>query len=83
MEFCGGHTHSIFKYGLQDLLPENIKLIHGPGCPVCVLPRGRIDSVLELTRDNKDTIVTTYADLMRVPGSNGVSFIKARAEGSD
>lgn len=83
MEFCGGHTHVIFRYGLHDLLPKNIRLIHGPGCPVCVLPRGRIDSAIELTRANPDVILCTYADLMRVPGSKDLSLLKAKANGAD
>lgn len=83
MEFCGGHTHVIFRYGLQDLLPSNLRLIHGPGCPVCVLPRGRIDSAIQLTRDYPGVILCTYADLMRVPGSEGLSLIKVKAQGAD
>ncbi|HQT26018.1 MAG TPA: hydrogenase formation protein HypD, partial [Burkholderiales bacterium] len=80
MEFCGGHTHAIFRYGLADLLPPSIRLIHGPGCPVCVLPAGRIDGAISLS---KEAILTTYADMMRVPASNGMSLYKARAEGAD
>lgn len=83
MEFCGGHTHVIFRYGLKDLIPPQIQLIHGPGCPVCVLPRGRIDSAIQLTRDYPGVILCTYADLMRVPGSEGLSLIKAKAQGAD
>ena len=83
MEFCGGHTHVIFRYGLNDILPPAVKLIHGPGCPVCVLPRGRIDSVIELLKARPEVIVCTYADLMRVPGSQGLNFIKMKALGSD
>ena len=51
MEFCGGHTHAISRYGLKDLLPANVEMVHGPGCPVCVLPIGRIDSAIALARD--------------------------------
>lgn len=83
MEFCGGHTHVIFRYGLKDLLPSNVHLIHGPGCPVCVLPRGRMDSAIQLTRDYPGLILCTYADLMRVPGSEGLSLIKIKAQGAD
>lgn len=83
MEFCGGHTHVIFRYGLKDLLPSQVHLIHGPGCPVCVLPRGRIDSAIQLMRDHPGLILCTYADLMRVPGSEGLSLIKAKAQGAD
>lgn len=82
MEFCGGHTHAIFRYGIADLLPPSIRLIHGPGCPVCVLPMGRIDGAIELS-GNRGVILATYADMMRVPASNGTSLYKAKAEGSD
>ncbi|MDJ0448764.1 hydrogenase formation protein HypD [Methylocystis sp. JR02] len=82
MEFCGGHTHAISRYGLEDLLPPNIRMIHGPGCPVCVLPVGRIDAAIALARDPKVTLCT-YADLMRVPASGGMSLIKAKAAGAD
>jgi hydrogenase expression/formation protein HypD len=82
MEFCGGHTHAISRYGLEDLLPKNVKMIHGPGCPVCVLPIGRIDEAIELAK-NPEVTLLTYADLMRVPGSKGTSLIKAKAAGSD
>ena len=82
MEFCGGHTHAIFRYGLSDLLPSSIRLIHGPGCPVCVLPMGRIDGAIFLSKQ-KEVILATYADMMRVPASNGASLYKARAEGAD
>jgi hydrogenase expression/formation protein HypD len=51
MEVCGGHTHAIYRFGLKDLLPPNIELVHGPGCPVCVLPMGRIDDGLSMARD--------------------------------
>lgn len=82
MEFCGGHTHAISRYGLEDLLPGNVQMIHGPGCPVCVLPIGRIDAALALARNPKVTLCT-YADLMRVPASGGASLIKAKAGGAD
>ena len=78
MEFCGGHAHAISRYGLEDLLPQNIRLIHGPGCPVCVLPIGRIDEAIELAR-NLQVTLCVYGDLMRVPGSNGASLTKAKA----
>jgi len=70
MEFCGGHTHAIFRYGVQDLMPANVEFIHGPGCPVCVLPTGRIDNAIQLV-EREDVILCTYADLMRVPGGAG------------
>jgi len=82
MEFCGGHTHTIFRYGLAGLLPANIKMIHGPGCPVCVLPTGRIDGAIRLAQDH-GVILCTYGDLMRVPGSRGTSLLKAKAAGAD
>ena len=68
MEFCGGHTHAISRYGIRDLLPASVRMIHGPGCPVCVLPIGRIDSAIELAQRPR-TILATYADTMRVPAS--------------
>jgi hydrogenase expression/formation protein HypD len=82
MEFCGGHTHAIYRYGIQDLLPENVRMIHGPGCPVCVLPIGRIDQAIRLARV-EDVILCTYADLLRVPGVERMSLMKAKAEGCD
>ncbi|MCB6182390.1 hydrogenase formation protein HypD [Leeia sp. TBRC 13508] len=82
MEFCGGHTHAIARYGLTGLLPSNIRLIHGPGCPVCVLPIGRIDSAIELVLQHQ-VILCTYGDTLRVPASNRMSLYKARAEGGD
>jgi len=82
MEFCGGHTHAIFRYGVQDLLPENVEFVHGPGCPVCVLPIGRIDNAIELVEQH-DVILCTYADLLRVPASGGKSLLKAKAAGCD
>jgi hydrogenase expression/formation protein HypD len=81
MEVCGGHTHSIFKYGLKDLLPEAIEFVHGPGCPVCVLPIGRVDDCIALAL-RPDVIFTTFGDAMRVPGS-GKSLLQAKAEGAD
>lgn len=82
MEFCGGHTHAIFRYGVQDLVPENVKYVHGPGCPVCVLPVRRLDDAVELAL-NHDVILCTYGDMMRVPGTKQKSLIKAKAEGAD
>jgi hydrogenase expression/formation protein HypD len=82
MEFCGGHTHAISRYGIEDLLPENIRMIHGPGCPVCVLPMGRIDDAIRLAKQKVVTLCA-YGDLMRVPGSNGSSLLKAKAAGAD
>lgn len=82
MEFCGGHTHAIARYGLAGLLPANVRMIHGPGCPVCVLPIGRIDSAIELAA-RPGLILCTYADTMRVPASKGASLLRAKAAGSD
>jgi len=82
MEFCGGHTHAISRYGLEDLLPANVRMIHGPGCPVCVLPMARVDMAIACARLPSVTLCA-YGDLMRVPGSNGSSLIKAKAEGAD
>lgn len=81
MEVCGGHTHTIYRYGLENLLPENIELVHGPGCPVCVIPMGRVDDALWLAAQD-DVILTTFGDMMRVPGSDG-SLLDARAKGAD
>ena len=83
MEFCGGHTHAISRYGLTDLLPANVRMIHGPGCPVCVLPIGRIDNAIELARAAAASSSCTYADTMRVPASKGLSLLKAKARGAD
>lgn len=82
MEFCGGHTHAISRYGIQDLLPENVRMVHGPGCPVCVLPIGRIDNAIALA-GRPEVILCTYADMMRVPASKGLSLMKAKARGAD
>ena len=82
MEFCGGHTHAISRYGLEDLLPPSVRLIHGPGCPVCVLPVARIDTAIRLVERSGITLCT-YGDLMRVPGSRGVSLLRAKAGGAD
>ncbi len=81
MEVCGGHTHSIFKYGIEEILPDSIELIHGPGCPVCVMPRGRLDAAITLA-DQPNVIFTTFGDAMRVPGSHK-SLLQAKAQGAD
>jgi hydrogenase expression/formation protein HypD len=81
MEVCGGHTHTIFKYGIEDLLPPNVRMIHGPGCPVCVIPLGRVDDALAIAR-REGVIFTTFGDMMRVPGSK-TSLLQAKAEGAD
>ncbi|MFO1318253.1 MAG: hydrogenase formation protein HypD [Burkholderiales bacterium] len=82
MEFCGGHTHAISRYGVEDLLPPNVRMIHGPGCPVCVLPMGRIDTAIGIAR-RPDVILCAYADTMRVPASGRSSLMRAKAEGAD
>jgi hydrogenase expression/formation protein HypD len=82
MEFCGGHTHAIARYGITDLLPVNVKMIHGPGCPVCVLPIGRIDMAITLALEH-GVILCTYGDVLRVPASGGASLLRAKAQGGD
>jgi hydrogenase expression/formation protein HypD len=81
MEVCDGHTHSIYRYGLKDLLPENVELVHGPGCPVCVLPMGRVDDGLMIA-EQSGAILTAFGDMMRVPGSKG-SPLAYKARGMD
>ncbi len=81
MEVCGGHTHTIYKHGIEDILPRNIDLVHGPGCPVCVLPMGRVDDTIAIARTD-GVIFTTFGDMMRVPGSKG-SLLDAKADGAD
>ena len=82
MEFCGGHTHAISRYGLEDLLPENVRMIHGPGCPVCVLPMARIDLAIACARDPNVTLCV-YGDLMRVPAPTARACSRPRREGAD
>ena len=82
MEFCGGHTHAISRYGVSDLLPANVKMIHGPGCPVCVLPIGRVDQAIRLALEQGVTLCT-YGDCLRVPASDSLSLMKAKARGGD
>src|SRR5580692_6192042 len=81
MEVCGGHTHTIFRYGIQQLLPDGVEFVHGPGCPVCVLPMGRVDDCVALA-EQPEVIFTTFGDAMRVPGSR-TSLLKAKADGAD
>jgi hydrogenase expression/formation protein HypD len=81
MEVCGGHTHSIYKYGVDDLLPTNVELVHGPGCPVCVIPMGRVDDGIAVAGE-PGVIFTCFGDMMRVPGSRG-TLLEAKAEGAD
>ncbi len=82
MEFCGGHTHTIHRYGLVGMLPKHVELIHGPGCPVCVLPIGRIDKAIALA-NLPNVILCSYGDMLRVPGSNRHSLLQAKARGAD
>jgi hydrogenase expression/formation protein HypD len=81
MEVCGGHTHTIYKHGLEDYLPETVTLVHGPGCPVCVIPMGRVDDAIAIAQA-PDVIMTSFGDMMRVPGSRS-SFFDAKAAGAD
>src|SRR4026208_358499 len=80
-EVCGGHTHTIYKHGLEDYLPENVTLVHGPGCPVCVIPMGRVDDGISLAHE-PGVIFTCLGDMLRVPGSKG-TLLEAKAEGAD
>ena len=80
MEVCGGHTHTIYKYGVDDLLPENVELVHGPGCPVCVIPMGRVDDGDRGRADEPGVIFTCFGDMMRVPGGDG-TLLDAKARG--
>jgi hydrogenase expression/formation protein HypD len=82
MEVCGGHTHAIYRFGLMDLLPENIELVHGPGCPVCVLPMGRIDDGLSMLDADPNLVFTAFGDMMRVPGTKGTP-LEYKARGKD
>lgn len=81
MEVCGGHTHAIFKFGIEGMLPDSIELVHGPGCPVCVLPVGRVDDAVAIAED-PNVIFATFGDAMRVPGSKH-SLLQAKASGAD
>ena len=80
MEVCGGHTHAIYRFGLDQLLPEEVEMVHGPGCPVCVLPSERIDEVLALGDEHPDLLLTAFGDLMRVPASDGRSLAELGRE---
>lgn len=86
MEFCGGHTHTLFRYGIPDLLPRQINMLHGPGCPVCVLPISAIDRAIYIAQQ-KDTILCSYGDMLRVPGSQqktkANSLLTARSQGAE
>ncbi|HEX2029300.1 MAG TPA: hydrogenase formation protein HypD [Nitriliruptorales bacterium] len=81
MEVCGGHTHTIYRHGVEQLLPANVELVHGPGCPVCVIPMGRVDDALHVA-EQPGVVFTSFGDMMRVPGSNG-NLLEAKARGAD
>jgi hydrogenase expression/formation protein HypD len=81
MEVCGGHTHAIYKHGIEDVLPQEVELVHGPGCPVCVIPMGRLDDAIAIA-ERPGVTFTTFGDMMRVPGSRG-SLLDAKARGAD
>jgi hydrogenase expression/formation protein HypD len=81
MEVCGGHTHAIAKHGLEDLLPDAVEYLHGPGCPVCVIPMGRVDDAISLA-ERPEVTFTTFGDMMRVPGGKG-TLLEAKARGAD
>ncbi|MFO0737248.1 MAG: hydrogenase formation protein HypD [Labilithrix sp.] len=82
MEFCGGHTHSLWRYGIVGMLPPNVEMIHGPGCPVCVLPIGRLEQAIRLAK-REGVILCTFGDMMRVPARGRQSLLTAKAEGAD
>jgi hydrogenase expression/formation protein HypD len=81
MEVCGGHTHTIYRHGIEHALPESVELVHGPGCPVCVIPMGRIDDAIAVAGE-PGVIFTSFGDMMRVPGSRG-NLLQAKARGAD
>jgi hydrogenase expression/formation protein HypD len=81
MEVCGGHTHTIYRHGIEHVLPSSVELVHGPGCPVCVIPMGRVDDAISVARQ-PGVIFTSFGDMMRVPGSQG-NLLKAKAQGAD
>jgi len=81
MEVCGGHTHTIYKHGIENVLPETVELVHGPGCPVCVIPMGRVEDAIAVA-ETPGVIFTSFGDMMRVPGANG-NLLEAKARGAD
>ncbi|HSB85570.1 MAG TPA: hydrogenase formation protein HypD, partial [Ilumatobacteraceae bacterium] len=81
MEICGGHTHTIYRHGIEHVLPESVELVHGPGCPVCVIPMGRVDDAIAIA-ETPGVIFTSFGDMMRVPGGNG-NLLAAKARGAD
>lgn len=82
MEFCGGHTHTICRFGLAEMLPRNVRMVHGPGCPVCVLPIGRLDQAIAIAR-RPGVALCAFGDMMRVPASDRLSLLRAKAGGAD
>jgi hydrogenase expression/formation protein HypD len=81
MEVCGGHTHTIYRHGIEQLLPDTVELVHGPGCPVCVIPMGRVDDAIALA-ERPGVVFTSFGDMMRVPGSSS-NLLEAKARGAD
>jgi len=81
MEVCGGHTHTIYRHGIEHVLPTNVELVHGPGCPVCVIPMGRVDDAIAVA-ETPGVMFTSFGDMMRVPGGKG-SLLEAKARGAD
>lgn len=81
MEVCGGHTHSIYRHGIEQLLPSTIEMVHGPGCPVCVIPMGRVDDAIAVAATD-GVVFTTFGDMLRVPGSRS-TLLEAKANGAD
>lgn len=81
MEVCGGHTHAIYRHGIEQILPPNVELVHGPGCPVCVIPMGRIDDAIAVA-ETPGVIFTSFGDMMRVPGGRS-NLLEAKARGAD
>jgi hydrogenase expression/formation protein HypD len=81
MEVCGGHTHTIYRHGIEHVLPSNVELVHGPGCPVCVMPMGRVDDAIAVA-ETPGVVFTSFGDMMRVPGSRG-NLLEAKARGAD
>ncbi|MDQ3978219.1 MAG: hydrogenase formation protein HypD, partial [Actinomycetota bacterium] len=81
MEVCGGHTHTIYKHGIENVLPPTVELVHGPGCPVCVIPMGRVDDAIAVAQ-TPGVIFTSFGDMMRVPGSTS-NLLEAKAQGAD
>ncbi len=82
MEVCGGHTHAIYRHGLDVLLPDEVELVHGPGCPVCVIPLGRVDDAISLA-ERPEVTFTSFGDMLRVPGGRNRSLLEAKARGAD